>query len=350
MNVPGLIQRLLFVICACALPSAVPAQFDELYSQPRTLIEIAPGRVLNLVCIGEGSPVVIFDSGLAEPASNWFLVQPEVARQTRTCAYDRVGSGFSVSGEPAGSSKAIVDDLKNLLLTAGIAPPYVLVGQSYGGMNMRMFYYTHPQDVAALLLIDPTHEDQTEGFRMLSASAASRETWPGYSTDNPARRECISLAANGFEPGTEAYKQCVFDAPKYMSEALQQAYLLMQQRPPFHRAQLAEELNVFADSVDQLRSGRRGFGKLPVIVLTRSADPKPLRSWETPHLRAVRERLWFNLHQSLADASSRGEHRVVPDSDHSIHLSQPTSVVEAIKQLIQTSRDDLASQPDLPLS
>jgi pimeloyl-ACP methyl ester carboxylesterase len=60
----------------------------------------------------------------------WALVQPEVAKHTRACSYDRAGTGFSDPGTRTGTSLNIVDDLHRLLKAAGIAPPYILVGHS----------------------------------------------------------------------------------------------------------------------------------------------------------------------------------------------------------------------------
>lgn len=314
---------------------AAASEDDSMYLQPQRRVEVEPGRRLNLVCRGEGSPTVVFESGLAEPTSTWFKVQPSIAKKTRACSYDRAGSGFSDAPTRAGSSANLVDDLRKLLVAADIAPPYVLVGQSYGGMNVRLYYYLHPDEVVGLVLVDPSHEDQTEGYRLLSPRGFNPEQWaamrePSFMT----RRECVGRAATGFEPGSEWYGKCVFDPPPQLTGALKQAYLDMQQKPAFHLAQLTEEENVFDASVTQLRAERRAFIDLPVIVLTQSPDPKPLRDWETAHLRKARTRMWSNLHQSLADASSRGIHRVVPDSDHSIHLSQPVAVISAIEEIL----------------
>lgn len=342
MGTQAWVRSLVLAMLACPTGSGAeqadnPASSD--YTRPQRLVEVEPGRRLNLYCIGEGSPTVIFDSGLAEPTSTWFQVQPRVAKQSRACSYDRAGSGFSDAGTRAGSSAHIVDDLRRLLAKAEIEPPYVLVGHSYGGMNVRLYYYLHPDEVAGMVLVDPSHEDQAEGYRMLSPRGYTRAQWralgdPGIAT----RRECVEEASKGFEPGTEAYRRCIFDAPSQMPPVLQRAYLAMQQRPAFHQAQLTEEASVFAASAEQLQAARRSFMNLPVIVLTHAPDTSPLRDWETPALRKARTAMWHNLHAGLADASARGEHRVVADSDHAIQLSQPAAVVAATIEMVDMAR------------
>lgn len=309
------------------------------YAGPQRLVEVEPGRRLNLVCMGEGTPTVVFDSGLAEPTSTWFRVQPRVAQHTRACSYDRAGSGFSDAGTQPGTSANIVHDLRRLLAAAKIEPPFLLVGQSYGGMNVRLHYYLHPDEVVAMVLVDPSHEDQTEGYRLLSPRGYTRAQWKALGDPGlAARRACVVAAAQGFEPGTEAFRNCVFDAPEQMPPLLRRAYLDMQQRPAFHQAQLTEEESVFATSAEQLSAARRSFMDLPVIVLTQAPDVAPLRNWETAALRKARGAMWQNLHAGLAAGSARGVHRVIADSDHSIQLSQPDAVVAAIIEVLDKVR------------
>jgi pimeloyl-ACP methyl ester carboxylesterase len=307
----------------------------SIYTEAQRLVEVAPGRRLNLVCLGEGSPTVVFDIGVGDPAGDWSLVQPEVARMTRACSYDRAGLGFSDAGSGEGSSAEIVADLRRLLSAASIEPPYVLVGQSYGAMNVRLFYYLHPEDVAGLVLVEPAHEDQDEGFRMLSPRALSRQDWvAGREPGRISRAKCIDAASRGVDPKSDEFNGCAVDPPEHLPDALKPMYLSMQYTEKFQRAQGAEEQAVFAESVEQLRANRRGFGDLPVIVLSRSAESRPLRDWETRHLRDARYQFWLDLHRGQADSSSRGEQRIVPDSDHLLMLSQPQAVVTAVRDAL----------------
>lgn len=306
----------------------------SIYTAPQRLIEVEPGRKLNLVCLGEGSPTVIFDIGVGDPAGDWSLVQPRVAKYTRACSYDRAGIGFSDGSDNRGSSAEIVADMRRMLSTAAIDPPYILVGQSYGGMNVRLYYYLHPDDVLGMVLVEPAHEDQDEGFRMLSPRALSREEWVSTRGDGGvSRATCIDAARRGLDPDSAEFSGCIVDPPDALPDAIKPMWRSMQFSEKFQRAQGAEETAVFAESVDQLRAHRRGFGALPVIVLSRSAEARPLRDWETKRLREARYQLWLDLHRSLADASSRGEQRTIPGSDHLMMLSQPDAVVSAVRDV-----------------
>jgi pimeloyl-ACP methyl ester carboxylesterase len=202
-------------------------------------------------------------------------------------------------------------------------------------MNVRLFYYLHPDEVVGLVLVEPAHEDQDEGFRMLSPRTLSRSAWVAEREQGRlSRAKCIAAAARGVDPASDAFEGCAVDPPEHLPDAVKPMYLQMQYTEKFQRAQGAEEQAVFAQSVDQLRAHRRGFGDLPVIVLSRSAEDRPLRDWETPHLRAARYQMWLDLHRSLADSSSRGERRIVPDSDHLLMLSQPGAVIAAVRDVL----------------
>lgn len=329
-------------ICGIAVAGTDREGTDfSIYTQPQRLVEVEPGRNLNLVCVGKGSPTVVFDIGVGDPAGDWSLVQPHVATFTRACSYDRAGIGFSDASSGQGSSAEIVADMKRMLSAASIDPPYILVGQSYGGMNVRLYYYMHPEDVAGLVLVEPAHEDQDEGFRMLSPRALSRTDWvASREPGRLSRAKCIEAASRGAIRGSDEFKDCVVTPPDQLPDAVKPMWLNMQFGEKFQRAQGAEEQAVFAESVEQLRAHRRGFGNLPVVVLSRSEEERPLRSWETKHLRDSRYQMWLDLHRGLADSSSRGERRIVPKSDHLLMLSQPEAVVTAVRDVFAAATAD----------
>src|SRR4051812_47059004 len=104
---------LLAVVPASAAP--VP---DSFYMHPGQLVAVDGSRRLNLSCMGHGSPTVLFDSGMADASLVWRLVQGEVAKLTRACAYDRAGIGFSDPRNGEADAKAIVADLHSLLKAA----------------------------------------------------------------------------------------------------------------------------------------------------------------------------------------------------------------------------------------
>ena len=87
-------------------------------------------------------------------------MQPEVARLTRVCAYDRAGVGWSDPSPGPRTSRVFAEELHTLLHNAGVAPPFVLVGHSMGGLDVRMYASLYRAEVAGLVLVDASHPDQ----------------------------------------------------------------------------------------------------------------------------------------------------------------------------------------------
>lgn len=313
------------------------------YTQPQRMVEVEPGRKLNLYCVGNGSPTVILESGLTDPINVWGYVQPVVASKTRTCSYDRAGVGFSDSGTRPATSANIVDDLHRLLIAAEIKPPYVLVAHSYGGLNARLYAYTYPSEVAGMVLVDPTDENQTEGYRLLDPEKRTPAQWDAYAIEPSlqTRRECIVAAKAGFVPDTELFKKCGFSQYPQLSEAVKAATIKFQMQPAFQQAQLSEEENVFRASADQVRAARRSYGDMPLIVLTKSAGPPPKNPLTPEQLahREARYKMWVNLHAEVAKLSSRGVHEIVSGSGHGIQLEQPNAVNEALIRMLKMIRN-----------
>jgi pimeloyl-ACP methyl ester carboxylesterase len=129
------------------------------FPAPGQLVDVG-GYKLHLYCTGTGSPTVILEPGAGGTSLDWFLVQPQVAKVTQVCAYDRAGMAWSDSGPLPRTGEGIAKELHTLLSNSSIQPPYVLVGHSYGGLFVRAFAAQYPEDVAGLVLLDSAHPDQ----------------------------------------------------------------------------------------------------------------------------------------------------------------------------------------------
>jgi pimeloyl-ACP methyl ester carboxylesterase len=139
---------------------AVATAMDKgTYPPPGQLVDVG-GYKMHIYCTGAGSPTVILESALAGTSSLWGWVQPEVAKGTRVCAYDRAGAGWSDPGPKPRDGQRVATELHTLLTRAGIAGPYVLVGHSVGGLYVRVYAARYPDEVAGLVLVDASHPDQ----------------------------------------------------------------------------------------------------------------------------------------------------------------------------------------------
>src|SRR5438552_8320132 len=118
----------------------------------------AGGHSLNMLIGGEATPAVVFEAGFGAGIESWATVQSTTAKFARTVSYDRAGIGQSEAGPKPRAAKQIAQELHAALQKAGIAPPYVLVGHSFGGIYVRVFADMYPKEVAGLVLIDPSQE------------------------------------------------------------------------------------------------------------------------------------------------------------------------------------------------
>jgi pimeloyl-ACP methyl ester carboxylesterase len=137
----------------------------RLYQPPGKLVDIG-GYKLHLYCSGSGSPTVVLDYGLEGSYLDWRRVQPEVARFTRVCSYDRGGYGWSDPSPKPRTPAAMMEELHALLAAAGEKPPYIVVGHSYGGYDALTYAHKFPDETAAVVLVDSSHPDYKLPFDM----------------------------------------------------------------------------------------------------------------------------------------------------------------------------------------
>lgn len=155
------------------------AMDESAYAMPGQLVDVG-GYKLHISCTGSGSPTVILEAGLGQPAammSGW--IQPGVATATQVCVYDRAGMGWSEPDATPRDGVAIATDLHTLLSRAEIDGPYVLAGHSSGGVYVQVFAAQYPDEVAGLVLLDsqppdaiaslPGYAGEYEGIRRFTA-------------------------------------------------------------------------------------------------------------------------------------------------------------------------------------
>src|SRR5436190_7815982 len=149
-------SRILVGLCALV---AIAALAGSTYQWAATRRDLAatppPGQLVNLGgyrlhlwCTGDGSPAVILDTGLGGSSADWGYVQPDVARFTRVCSYDRAGMGYSDPGPSPRTARRIATELAELLARSKITGPVVLVGASIAGLGIRVFASDHPERAA----------------------------------------------------------------------------------------------------------------------------------------------------------------------------------------------------------
>jgi pimeloyl-ACP methyl ester carboxylesterase len=318
---------------------------DPAYTHAQRLVEIEPGRRLNLYCLGSGSPTVVFESGQTSETDAWARVQPAIAAHTRACSYDRAGLGYSDPSRRPGDSTNIVDDLHRLLNAASIKPPYILVGHSLGGMHVRLYADTYLNEVAGMVLVDSAEETWLDNVWRLDPTQPTREQFfaldPKQLEDE---RACIKAAEAGFVAGSESYKTCVGDPDPAESDAINAAYAKAHMSVGYQQARASEDNSYQLASSDEVIAARRWYGDLPLIVLT--AAPRGPHAGETQAHRDVVNRIHAYFADQLAALSKRGVLRPVPNSTHEIQNSQPQAVIDAILEVLKDAQEQ--KEPALP--
>ncbi len=264
---------------------------------PGQLVDIGGYRV-HLWCTGDGSPAVVLDTGLGGSSSDWGFVQPDVARFTRVCSYDRAGMGYSDAGPSPRTARRIASELAELA-RSGIGGPVVLVGASIAGFDVRVFASDHPERAAGLVLVDASHEDQ--------AHEVPRMAWfvPLLSTIGALRLLGVSFGqrVESLAPSVRQFARATsFRAAGYQAAA--------------------DEIIHIRESASEVRRSRRKL-TIPVLVVTggRGADEH-----------------WRQLQRDQASLSERGCLIIAEQSGHVVAIDQPEVVVDAIRTVVETAR------------
>jgi pimeloyl-ACP methyl ester carboxylesterase len=322
------------VVLAQAGP--VPAVAEDAsmlpYAQPGQLVDIGGGRRINLRCSGNGTPAVILMAGASSWSPVWYKTQPEIAKRTRVCAFDRASFGFSDHAPQPPILPDTVRDLHAALEAANVPGPHVLVGHSLGGLEARLFAQQWPQQVAGMVLLDTS----PAGEFLIEVKLPGYDEAEGIERYTSRMLKCALLAAHGpLEPTHPEYAHCsIGPLPEGTPAALRKIW------PSFFTADYAiARVSLLSslwthryDSVDHLRLGDK-----PLVVL--SADVG--RGWTGPQGTFWRNyrKQWFAQHEALAHLSSRGVHRVIEHSGHEIQLDKPQAVIDAVDEVLRRLRE-----------
>ena len=145
---------LALVVVGCSSGGGEPGASQEKQNAPKGTFELPNGRSLHIECNGSGSPTVVVEAGLGMPADWMSELQKPLARQYMTCSYDRANMGSSGKAPTPRTAAEIVSDLHQLLKTANVAGPYVLVGHSAGGFFVQLYGRRYPDEVVGVVALN----------------------------------------------------------------------------------------------------------------------------------------------------------------------------------------------------
>jgi pimeloyl-ACP methyl ester carboxylesterase len=302
-------------VLAGACYQAIASRADaSRFPHPGYLVRAGELR-LNLYCTGNGSPTVVLEAGLADSLESWRRVQPEIARFTRVCSYDRAGYGRSDAGPIPRTSDRIAEDFHAALRSAGERPPYLLVGHSFGGFIVRVFNGKYASEVAGLVLVDATQEDQ---YRLLPRA---------WSDLGDGMRRRVRWQA--------------FWAPVYIDLGIARLQLRLEgsEAPPlllqskYLKARASEFENIEV-SAEQARAADHIADKQLVVLTAGRTIDAGLKAALNQQDQAAYQEIWVDdLQRRLARLSSRSRRVVVADSGHDMPTDRPDAIVSAVQEL-----------------
>jgi pimeloyl-ACP methyl ester carboxylesterase len=305
--------RVVVLIIGLALLGAVYESLAEAadakaYPPPGRLVDVG-GYSLHINCTGTGTPTVVIDAGLGDWSTVWAWVQPDVAKATRICTYDRAGYGWSDPGPLPRNAEQFAKELHTLLHEANIPGPYVMVGHSLGGLTVRVFTGMYPSEVAGVVLIDSMSPRQFLASSENPVTQGDPQSHPFVPSTILARLGLVRLLTEplGLIP----------DLPP----DAQKVYLVQISRATYLQTYFGDESRGLPESEKQAELVT-SFGDLPLIVLTAKLNPIPgWPEWQT----------------ELLQLSSNGQH-LFADSDHSIEFLKSEAAADAILKMVELVR------------
>jgi pimeloyl-ACP methyl ester carboxylesterase len=278
------------------------AMDESAYSMPGQLIDVG-GYKLHISCTGSGSPTVILEAGLGQPAammSGW--IQPGVATETQVCVYDRAGMGWSEPAETPRDGVAIATDLHTLLSRAQIDGPYVLAGHSSGGVYVQVFAAQYPDEVAGMVLLDSQPPDAIANL-------------PGYAGEYDGIRRLTALfpSVARLGVGRLAYPSASAGLPP---EAWAEARALL--CTAAHNRGYRDDAVGLKAALTQAQA-LTSLGDKPLIVVTAVEDA---------HAG------WLPLQEEMAGLSTNSVQRVIQDASHASLIEDESDSANAIDAIL----------------
>jgi pimeloyl-ACP methyl ester carboxylesterase len=324
------------------------APADIVYTRPGQLVD-AGGFRLNLYCMGSGSPAVVFDSGWGDWAPAWSKVQPEIAKWTRACSYDRAGTGFSEPGPMPRTSGRIAKELRTALHRAGVTGPYILVGSAFGGDNVRTFADLYMDEVAGLVLDDADPTD-------VEPKSMQDEEHRGHAGIPSDLRDCRNAIAehkplpaqdSGHgQPQKTCAEQFFFRGlpeAEWSPELNAKVLEIAQNKVAMYDA-YSSEMEQTASDETYLQQHRRSFGSRPIRVLTsgnhgvghlKSKPPDTPKHLKYEQETTLAQARWLEL-------SSNAKQIFTHNSSEYIQFDEPETLIDAVREVYDQARRPVA--------
>ncbi len=271
LNVSPMRLRTVFALLSTSL---ILSSRSSQAQAPDTLAARVGGRHMHMVASGSGTPTIALEAGFGSTSRTWRALQQELATSHRVVAYDRAGLGASEDSPRPRTSRVIAEELREALRSAGLSPPFLLIGHSAGGLHARVFASMFPQEVVGLVLVDPT----PDGFE-----ERARREMPSVFAHFDSLERADTVGASAGERGEDAG---------------------------------------WAESLNEARRSDGGYSG-PVILLS-AARPELLGLGT----------IWTDQHRRWAAAERTREYVLIPEAGHNLHQERREAVLAAVRRML----------------
>ena len=335
----GFLCMVVFLLMIGAAYQWINTKIDEKrYPATGQMIDVG-GYKLHLQSKGSGGPAVVIDTGLGDISATWSPIQSEIAKFTQVVTYDRAGIGWSESSPFPRTSQQIVHELHELLTRAHIPKPYILVGHSFGGINVQLYAATYPEDVQGLVLVDSGHEEQPEKLPPLPQGKKISRLFSLYdlSPNLVYITSVLGISRIFSHLDLGDFKSLV---PCSDSEAQMRLALTSTTK---HVYSVNLECNLSNESLQQLKKTDRSLiNDLPcfVLELKRAMQLSNHKLSEEEQVAVHEwEKIWKGFQRDTASKFHNSRLIVAEKSDHLIQWHQPELIVHCVKELVNEKRN-----------
>ena len=316
----SIVNVLIVAIAGSSLFNAIAIhRFWSSHAAPGQMVTIGD-YTMHLNCTGRGSPTLLLETGLGNDSLIWSGIQPELAKSTRVCSYDRAGFGWSDGRPGPRDADHIATELHELLGKAGVGTPVVLMAHSIGGLYLRDYASRYPAEVAGMIFVDSSSPLQDK---------------------NPA------FAGGGLGPPAWLLRTAmVAGVPRLMGmcsgEARDAGYALRKLNAEaicrMHYSSMAAEASAFDQSGEEtVHTGP--YGDLPILVISHD----PAKALEEQHTAkdVARQQAWSEMQESLKHLSKQGRRIVALRSTHYVALDRPDLLEKEVPRFLEEVRGSL---------
>jgi len=309
----GLLVVLATVLAGSSAFNAISLQISRYSNPPQGSFYTVNGAQMHLHCMGTGAPTLVLDAGFGNDASIWDKVQPELAKTTQVCSYDRAGMGWSDSQPGPRDADQIVAQEHDLLAAAHVTGPIVLMGHSIAGLYVRDYATHYPENVVGIVFVDGSSPAQ---FHM-----------PEFTSEL------------GHQPWHLFRDSCILGVPRLMwmlsipSQFLDAHAGSAEAEARFHThiPSLAHEMGSFGKSGDEV--GKTGpYGALPILIFSQDTDHTASQGMDK--LAPA----WNQMQEALKKLSTRSRRIIAKGSGHYIFIDRKDLIEKEVPLFIEQVR------------